>query len=164
MNTKTLSLLALGLFTGCVSTEKDTAEEGDTAAAEEEDTSSAEDTAEEEEEEEEVDPGYQGALPSGDAGCMLQGADLGVVNAGLYCFEATDEWSTPIEELCGNADNASYLELLTDGCPSEGIIYGCEIPAGEGGADYAGAAMGFYYDGAVGTEDACTDIGGTWVQ
>jgi hypothetical protein len=161
MNTKTLSLLALGLFTGCVGTEKDTAEETDTSAEEE-----VEDTAveEEEEEEEEVDPGYQGAMPSGDAGCMLQGADLGVENAGLFCFEATDEWSTPIEELCGNADNASYLELVADGCPAEGIIYGCEIPAGEGGADYAGAAMGFYYEGAVGTQDACEGVGGTWVE
>ena len=163
MNTKTLSLLALGLFTGCVSTEKDTAEEEtDTAAEEEVDTADAEDTGEEEEEE--VDPGYQGALPSGTAGCMLQGADLGVTNAGLYCFEATDEWTTPIEELCGNENNASYLELLTDGCPSEGIIYGCEIPAGQGGDDYAGAAMGFYYEGAVGTEDACIEVGGTWVE
>ena len=76
----------------------------------------------------------------------------GVTNSGLYCFEG--EWIT--EENCNN----SYLVFQAGGCSADSIVAVClDIPAD---GDYLDESDGYYYDGAVGTEDACGEVGGSW--
>ena len=47
------------------------------------------------------------------------------------------------------------------GCSADSIVAVClDIPAD---GDYLDVSDGYYYDGAVGTEDACGDaVGGSW--
>ena len=52
------------------------------------------------------------------------------------------------------------MEFQADGCSTIGVVAAClEIPAV---GDYQDVSDGFYYNGAVGTEDACNNIGGGW--
>ena len=93
---------------------------------------------------------YTGPLPGVHPGCTVEYE--GIPNSGLYCFEGA--WITA--DNCSN----SYLEFQADGCPADNVVAVClEIPP-EG--DYLDFSNGFYYEGAVGTEDACNETGGSW--
>ena len=131
-----ISLVSLtALAVACVPAEKDTGTD---------DTSAVEPAGEPANE-------YTGPLPDGSLpGCLLE-MD-GVTNSGLYCFEG--EWIT--EENCNN----SYLVFQAGGCSADSIVAVClDIPAD---GDYLDVSDGYYYDGAVGTEDACGEVGGSW--
>ena len=144
-----ISLLSLSvLAVACVVEEKDTGVD-DTSATEpaaEASTEPATEPAAEPAEETYTGPLPDGSLP----GCLLE-MD-GVTNSGLYCFEGA--WITA--ENCNN----SYLVFQAGGCSPDSIVAVClDIPAD---GDYLDVSDGYYYDGAVGTEDACGSVGGSW--
>ena len=94
---------------------------------------------------------YTGPLPDGSLpGCLLE-MD-GVTNSGLYCYEAA--WIT--EDTCSN----SYWKFQADGCSPDNIVAVClDIPAN---GDYQDVSDGYFYNGAIATEDFCNDMGGNW--
>ena len=101
------------------------------------------------------EPSYQGPTPNGSLpGCWVVDPDgsLGIVNAGLYCFENAD--------ITYYNCSASYLEYDPYGCPSDGIIASCSNIPVEG--DYVAISTGYWYEGAVGSEDACGYVDGTY--
>ena len=148
-----ISLVALtALSVACVVDDKDTGTD---------DTSSSEPAAEvaaEPATEPAAEPAneYTGPLPDGTLpGCLLQKAEgetFDLENDGLYCFEGS--WITA--DNCNN----TYLAFQEAGCSADNIVAVClDIPAD---GDYVDVADGYYYDGAVGTEDACNGVGGSW--
>lgn len=140
-----VSLTALAV--ACVPAEKDTGTD-DTSAVEPSGEAAAEPAGEPAGE---PASEYTGPMPDGSLpGCLLE-MD-GVTNSGLYCFEGA--WIT--EENCNN----SYLAFQASGCSADSIVAVClDIPAD---GDYLDVTDGYYYDGAVGTEDACGEVGGSW--
>ena len=135
-----ISLVALtALAVACVPAEKDTGLE-DTSTGEPSGEPAGEPANE-----------YTGPLPDGSLpGCLL--SMDGVTNSDLFCFEGA--WITA--DNCNN----SYLVFQESGCSTDSIVAVClDIPAD---GDYLDVSDGYYYDGAVGTEDACNDVGGSW--
>ena len=52
------------------------------------------------------------------------------------------------------------MVFQSGGCSADSIVAVClDIPAD---GDYLDVSDGYYYDGAVGTEDACAEVGGSW--
>ena len=94
-------------------------------------------------------------------GCLLE-MD-GVTNTGLYCFEG--EWIT--EENCNNSylvfqfkhNRGKFFYQRWLFSPDSIMAVCLDIPAD---GDYLDVSDGYYYDGAVGTEDACGEVGGSW--
>ena len=133
---------------GCAETEKDTGADEDTSGHE--DPVEPETVEPETVEPETTEPSYQGPVPDGTlGGCRVVNVE---VNDGLYCFEN--------ELVTAESCDASYLQFEEAGCPAEDIIASCSAIPVEG--DYLAESTGYWYTGAVGTEDACGDVGGTW--
>jgi hypothetical protein len=153
MTNRLMLIACTGLAVACTPVEKDS---GDTAAAEPA-AEPATEPAGEPAGEPAAEDAYQGPVPDGTmAGCWVVDPDgLGIVNAGLYCFENAEI----TEENC-NLEATRYLEYSADGCPAEGIVSSCSAIPIEG--DYVAESTGYWYGDAVGTEDACGDVNGSW--